>query len=298
MVPVKALAYPALLVACAVGAFAVASLLAFWIAVRPPRIVIPLAPADYGLAPEAVSIAADDGVILSGWLVLRPGAPAIVFLHGYPADKRDMLPLAAALSPRFTTLLMDLRYFGQSGGHATTLGLRERRDLARVLDFLATRGFGRAGVFGFSLGGAVAIMTAAEDPRIRAVVAYAPFADLESLGHELYFWLGPLKYPLVRLMTLWGRLFLGGDLMQPSPLGAARALSTPVLLVHSREDEQIPFRHAEHLREALAANARAEFYFTDRGRHGELPPDFTARVGRFFAVHLTERPGGAPSPAR
>src|SRR3990172_3112966 len=167
MVPVRALAYPALLVACAVGAFAVASLLAFWIAVRPPRIAI---------------------------------------------------PLAAALSPRFTTLLMDLRYFGQSGGHATTLGLRERRDLARVLDFLAARGISRAGVFGFSLGGAVALMTAAGDPRIAAVVAYAPFADLEALGLELYAWMGPLRYPLVRLITLWGRLFLGGDLTRPSPL--------------------------------------------------------------------------------
>jgi len=298
MAPVRALAYPALLAACVVGAFVVASLLGFWIAVRPPRIAIPLAPGDYGLAPEAVSIAAEDGVSLSGWLLLRPGAPAIVFLHGYPADKRDMLPLAAALSPRFTTLLMDLRSFGQSGGHATTLGLRERRDLARVLDFLAARGISRAGVFGFSLGGAVALMTAAEDPRIAAVVAYAPFADLETLGHELYAWMGPLRYPLVRLITLWGQLFLGGDLTRPSPLSAARALSAPVLLVHSREDEQIPFRHAERLREALRANPRAEFHFTDRGRHGELPPDFTARVGRFFAVHLTERPGGAPSSAR
>ncbi|OGK88036.1 MAG: hypothetical protein A2X52_15000 [Candidatus Rokubacteria bacterium GWC2_70_16] len=286
MAPVRAWAYPALVVAGAAGAFVVLSLLAFWIAVRPPRIAIPLAPEDYRLAPETVSIEADDGVRLSGWLLTRADAPAVVFLHGYPADKRDMLPLAAALAPRFTVLLMDLRHFGQSGGGATTLGLRERRDLARALDFLAARGFPRAGVFGFSLGGAVALMTAAEDGRIGAVVAYAPFADLESLGRELYFWLGPLRYPLVRLMTLWGRLFLGGDLTRPSPVEAARRLGTAVFLIHSREDEQIPFVHAERLRAALGTNARAEFYFPGSGRHGELPADFLPRVAAFFDAHL------------
>lgn len=288
MAPVRAWAYPALVGACAVGGFVVLSLLAFWVAVRPPRIAIPLGPEDYRLAPEPVSIEADDGVRLSGWLLARAGAPAVVFLHGYPADKRDMLPLAAALCPRFTVLLMDLRHFGQSGGGVTTLGLRERRDLSRALDFLATRGFHRVGVFGFSLGGAVALMTAAEDGRIGAVAAYAPFADLESLGRELYVWLGPLRYPLVRLMTLWGRLFLGGDLTRPSPLSAARRLRTAVFLIHSREDEQIPFAHAERLRAALGTNARAEFYFPGRGRHGELPADFLPRVAAFFDAHLRQ----------
>lgn len=292
MAPVRAWVYPALVAAGAAGAFVVLSLLAFWIAVRPPRIAIPLAPADYRLEPEAVSIEADDGVRLAGWLIARAGAPAVVFLHGYPADKRDMLPLAAALAPRFTVLLMDLRHFGQSGGGATTLGLRERRDLSRVLDFLAARGFPRVGVFGFSLGGAVALMAAAEDARIGAVVAYAPFADLESLGRDLYVWLGPLGAPFVRLMTLWGRLFLGGDLTHLSPVSAARGLGTPVFLIHSREDEQIPFAHAERLREALGANPRAEFYFSPRGRHGELPADFLPRVAAFLDAHLGRpRPG-------
>ncbi len=291
MARVRALATPALVVACAAGALIVLSLLAFWVAVRPPRLAIPLSPEDYRLVPEPVSVAADDGVTLAGWLLTREGAPAVVVLHGYPADKRDMLPLAAALSPRFTVLLMDLRHFGQSGGRVTTLGMRERRDLSRALDFLAARGHRRIGVFGFSLGGAVALMTAAEDRRIGAVVAYAPFADLTSLGHELYAWLGPLKVPLVKLMTLWGRLFLRGDLTRPAPLDAVRALATPVFLVHSREDEQIPFRHAERLREALAANPRAEFYFSERGRHGELPRDFVARVAAFLETHL-----GRPRP--
>lgn len=278
----KLLAY-ALLVA---GGFLLASLLAFWLAVRPPRLTIPLTPAEYRLAVEDVTIAADDGARLAGWWLPRPGAPAVILLHGYPAEKADLLPIAAALAPRFAVLLMDLRYFGRSEGRATTLGFRERGDLKRALDFLAARGHSGAGVFGFSLGGAIALLTAAEEPRIRAVAAYAPFADLRMLGRELYGWLGPLARPLVELMLVWARLFLGHDIATPAPVATVAALRTPVLLVASREDEQIPFAHAERLARALAANPRAELLFMARGRHGALPPDFEARLAAFFLLYV------------
>jgi pimeloyl-ACP methyl ester carboxylesterase len=274
------------------GAFVALSLVSFWLAVRPPRLAIPARPADFSLTVEELAIATADGFKLAAWLVARPGAPALVFLHGYPAEKADLLPIAAALAPRFTVLLLDLRYFGRSEGRVTTLGFRERDDLRRAIDALAARGFARFGVFGFSLGGAIALTSAVEDPRIRAIAVYAPFADLRALGHELYAWMGPLRYPFVSLMRVWSRLFLGLDITAPSPLAAAARLAIPVYLIASREDEQIPFRHAERLREALGPNPRAEFDFMDRGRHGVLPPDFERRLERFFLRYLdsvTER---------
>lgn len=266
--------------------FLLASLASFWLAVRPPRLVIPYAPRDLGLAVEAVTIVTDDGLRLAGWLAPRPGAPAVILLHGYPAEKADMLPLAAALAPRFTVLLYDQRYFGRSEGRATTLGSRERRDLSRAVDLLQARGFGAVGVFGFSLGGAVALLAAAEDPRIRAVAAYAPFADLRLLGEELYAWLWVLRRPFVGLMRAWSYALFRADITRPSPAEAAARLEIPVLLVASPEDEQIPFAHAERLRAALARNPRAEFDFGARGRHGALGPDFTARLERFFLLYV------------
>ncbi|MBI4245657.1 MAG: alpha/beta fold hydrolase [Candidatus Rokubacteria bacterium] len=253
---------------------------------RPPRIAVPLRPADFNLRVEEVTITAADGVGLAGWLLPRPGAAAVVLLHGYPAEKADLLPLAAALHPRFTVLLMDLRFFGRSGGRVTTLGSRERDDLRRAVDFLEARGHRPVGVFGFSLGGAVALLAAAEDPRIRAVAAYAAFADLRLLGREAYahFWLA--KYPLVELMRVWSRLFLGTDVTRPAPVMAAARLAIPVWLRHSRQDEQIAVRHAEQLRRALAANPAAEVEIVAGGRHGDLGPEFERRLVEFFLRHL------------
>lgn len=268
------------------GAVVALSLVSFWLAVRPPRLAVPLSPGEVGLTVESVTVTADDGVQLAAWLLPRASAPAIVLLHGYPADKADLLPIAAALAPRFTVLLLDQRYFGQSGGHATTIGFRERGDLRRAIDFLARRGYDEVGVFGLSLGGAVALLAAAEDSRIRAVAAYAPFADLRSLAYGLYGWLGWLKYPFVGCLRGWSVLFFGHDITAISPERAAATLSVPVLLAASREDEQIPFEHAERIQRALAGNTRSEFVFMDRGRHGELPRGFDASLARFFLLYV------------
>jgi pimeloyl-ACP methyl ester carboxylesterase len=279
-----------MLVAC--GAILVVSLWSFWMAVRPPRLAVPGTPADYRLPAEDVVLRADDGVRLAAWLIpamtSRPTAdtPAVVLLHGYPANKADLLPVAGALHSRFAVLLVDFRYFGQSEGRATTLGFRERADLRRAVDALAQRGYTRIGVFGYSLGGAVAILGAADDARIRAVAAWAPFADVRVLARELYatFWV--LKYPFVELMILWSRLFLGGDITRPSPETAAARLTIPVQIWASRDDDQIPFAHAERLQKALANNPRAEFQF-GRGLHNERADDFERRLADFFARSLS-----------
>ena len=89
----------ALSAAVLVAGFLGASLLVFWLAVRPPRLAVRLVPGDVGLTVEEVTITTDDGLRLAAWLVPRPGAPAVVLLHGYPADKADMLPIAASAGP-------------------------------------------------------------------------------------------------------------------------------------------------------------------------------------------------------
>jgi pimeloyl-ACP methyl ester carboxylesterase len=265
-----------------VSAVLLASFAGFLFAIRPPRVAVTLRPDDYRLPAERDVIQTDDGLRLAAWFIPRAGAPALILLHGYPAEKADLLPLASALAPHFAMLLVDQRYFGASEGRATTLGFRERDDLKRMIDFLESRGATSVGVFGFSLGGAVALLTAAEDPRIRAIVAYAPFADLRVLAQDLYGWMSVARYPFVQAMLLWSRLLFGADITRPSPVEAAGRLQIPILLVHSRQDEQISFRHAERLRAALANNPRAEFDFMDRGRHGEMPAGFEGRLSRFF----------------
>ncbi|MBI2054865.1 MAG: alpha/beta fold hydrolase [Candidatus Sungbacteria bacterium] len=270
--------------------FAAVSLWSFWLTIRPPRIFIGHTPREFRLAAEDVTLTADDGARLSAWFIPEAGTQipkrAVILLHGYPAEKSDMLGIATAFQPEFALFLMDLRYFGKSQGRYTTLGLKERNDVMKAVDFLKIRGYERIGIFGFSLGGAAALLAAERDPRIGAVATYAAYSDLRTLGHETYQGLFILKYPLVRLMEFWARILWGAWTTDASPVKAAEKIAIPVLLTHSRRDEQISFAHAERLRQALAQNERAEFYMIAEGLHGELPPDFNIRLKKFFGKNL------------
>ncbi len=266
-----------------------------WTVTHPARIESGLTPKNFNLPFEEIMLTTKDGVSIAGWLVPSKAdgfistavsqKPTLIILHGYPAEKGDMLSIASPLHPDFNILLIDFRYFGKSGGSFTTLGTKERLDLEAAIDFLQSRGFKKVGVLGFSLGGATAILQATKDLRITAVVSYASFADLTLLGYDAYAYLPVIREALVPLMKFWVGLLWGIDTAY-SPEKAAQNMQTPILIIHTKQDEQIPFRHAELLRDALKNNQRAEFYFPETGLHGELPADFDERVKNFFLKYV------------
>ena len=258
------------------------SLWSFWLVVRPAKIIFNQSPSDFNLTAEELTLETEDGINLSAWFVDSEEKRALVLLHGYPAEKSDMLSIASSLHHDFALLLLDFRYFGKSEGYYTTLGVKERLDLQAALNFLESKGYEQIGVMGFSLGGATALLTAAEDKRIDSVVSYAAFSDLRILGQETYSRLFVLKYPLVELMLLWSRVLSGETVTSLSPLNAAKNITVPVFIVHTKKDEQISFSHAMRLKESLAENQKAEFYFPEQGLHGELPVDFNSRIKNFF----------------
>ena len=80
----------------------------------------------------------------------------------------------------FNVLLFNWRAHGQSEGEVVTLGFNERYDLIAAVQFAKSKGAERVGVLGFSMGGTVAIATAAVYEDIDAVVADSPFVDVLS----------------------------------------------------------------------------------------------------------------------
>ncbi|MGE3271297.1 MAG: alpha/beta hydrolase, partial [Chloroflexota bacterium] len=137
-------------------------------------------PARWGLqAAEEVDLTASDGVRLHTWLFRSAEAVAsVIVLHGHGGNKHTVLPLAQMLYPKYNVILLDHRGHGESDGGRTTIGFEERLDVHAAVDYLIEQGMGPVGIFGMSMGGATAILAAAEEPRIVAVVADSPYARL------------------------------------------------------------------------------------------------------------------------
>jgi len=246
-------------------------------------------PNDYNLESENVNLIANDGARLSAWFIPSDKTDkALIILHGYGVSKADMISKINPLFyPDFSVLLVDLRYFGQSEGLYTTFGISERNDIVKAVDFLEERGYEKIGIFGFSLGGATAILTANEDSRVDAVASYASFSDMMTLGENRYNSIfGVVGESIVQLIYGWSQITFKESVTKISPYNAIRNLKIPVLIAHNKKDKIIPFSHAKQLEEAVSANLRAEFYFSETGSHTKIPDDFLIKLKSFFERNI------------
>ena len=246
-----------------------------------------MTPRDLGLDYENVSFKTSDGLTLRGWYIpaTKASAKTLILLHGYPADKGNILPPLAFLQEDFNLLLFDFRYLGESEGSYSTAGAKEIEDLLAAVRFLKDRGIEEVGVWGFSMGGAVALMSIVKAPEIRAVISESSYASLADMAFQL-FRIPLINYPLAYLVRLWARLFLSIDLTDVSPAARVRNTMIPILVIHSSADSVIPFSHGKSLQTALANNPNAEFWFNEETVHGELGSDYQRRVKNFYQRHL------------
>jgi dipeptidyl aminopeptidase/acylaminoacyl peptidase len=245
-------------------------------------------PKSYGLPYEDVWFMTADDVRLSGWYVPKqdePGEAAVIVLHGYPASKGDLVARAAFLAKDYNLLFVDFRYFGQSAGSMTTVGATETEDLLAAVRLLKARGMKKIGVYGFSLGGSVALMTLPLTKEIDAVVSEGAYASLCLVAEQLYRPTVFLKKPLAWLTCQYAKVLVPVDPFKVSPTDAVAGTTTPILLIHAQNDDVVPFQHAQLLQQALKDDARAEFEFTSGG-HGLAPDDFGAKVSAFFGRYL------------
>lgn len=222
-----------------------------WRAIMPPRMPVSLVPSDMGLPFEDVSFITSDGKTLKGWFIPSENkAGVIICLHGYPSNKSDILPVVSFLYPDFSLLLFDFRAHGESGGKITYFGLKESEDVKAAIDFLESREEtkgSKIGVWGYSLGGAMGIITSAKYKGIDALVSDSAFANFPEMVTHYYQNLGPLKYVFSSFSRLLGRYVLGVRFIENSPEYFVDKITSPILIIHSVEDDFVPYEHAKRL---------------------------------------------------
>ncbi|MEO8402509.1 MAG: hypothetical protein ABI597_12080 [Gammaproteobacteria bacterium] len=76
------------------------------------------------------------------------------------------------------------------------------------------------------------------------------------------------------------------DINKISPAKLAEKINIPILLIHSRSDNFIPFYHAELLEKSLQHNPNVKTIFTHNKRHGELIENHQSIIKKFFDDNL------------
>lgn len=100
-------------------------------------------------------------------------APALLAVHGIPGSIRDFRYLAPQLTARLRFVRVDLPGFGDSAPHARAVSRLEGR-VESLLELADRLGLQRFAVLGHSMGGATAVLTAAQHPeRVSGLVLLA-----------------------------------------------------------------------------------------------------------------------------
>jgi pimeloyl-ACP methyl ester carboxylesterase len=259
-------------------------------------------PSKLNLSYEEVGFTTSDGLPLSGWWIPATNNVTrctVIFLHGY-ADNRtqglDVTPWLHAAGHH--VLLFDFRGHGSSGGRFTTVGLDEVHDVEAAIDHVATHADAKPdciGLFGYSMGAATALNTVKHDPRISAVVADSPFADLQNIVANSFrkftcdAWVCLPRYPFGPLSVLAGAWIVDRDLINNVPARAARDLDRAVFLIHGLNDT-IVRTHEDHERLKNAIGPAAEEWLVKDAGHVNArrvaKGEYERRILDFLDRHL------------
>lgn len=246
-------------------------------------------PEDLGLAGESVSLTSSDGIPLKAWWVpAQQSLGSVIVLHGMDGlDAACLLPHARFLHDAgWSAFLLDMRAHGRSGGQRIGLSIEEPRDVSAALDWLEAQPSVKDKplvLLGLSMGGGVAIRTAAVRPDVDGVISVSGLAAIDPMmGHGLQLWLGRLG--ILTLYHAWTPLVSAvHDIAQISP--------RPVLLMHGAADRQIPVDQAHSLKSACGANAELwivpgadHLIFTEDGNgKGQADSDYRKHILEFLA---------------
>ena len=249
-----------------------------------------------GVAREEFDVRAPDGVMLRGWKVCAktPNGGWVLLFHGIVDNRAEMAGYADfLLRAGYGVVMMDAREQGASDGNLATFGWKERWDTKAIMDALYEREKPRD-VFelGESMGGAIALQSAAVDPRIEAVVAEASFSSLREVsydyaGLDFSSLLGKTLFRPASFLALRSAEKEGGfHASDVSPERAVAERAFPVLLICGTSDRIIPCRHSRIL--LNAATGPKQLWVVPNAGHtgafGTEPEEFKRRVLAFFAT--------------
>lgn len=271
----------------------------------PNRTTNPLT--ELGLAYEDVTFPTTDGLSLRGWFIpaAQADAPAILYAPATGHDQRSGLSLVPEFHQAgYHVLLFSYRGHAQSDGTRGrfTYGDAESRDVDAAVAYLdRVRGIRHIGVVGHSAGAVSAILSAARNPLIGAVVAVAPFNCVAEIWHTSR----PALVPSFVLdWTLWASEKLRGfDREDVCPLNVVdRIAPRPLLVIHGTADRRITEAQVSRLFEA--AQRPKSLWLVDGATHDgirdpvldELAPDVISFLDGAFPGWERPVPGLAYVP--
>ena len=257
-----------------------------------------LHPKDAAMPCDEITLKTTEGLTLSCWLVKGkpPTRGTVIYLHGVSECKIIGLPMTRVLYDNgFNVFLYDSRRHGNSGGRYCTYGFYEKHDTSTVINYLEQRTdlhLGNIGVFGTSMGAAVAIQAAALDRRIKAVVAESGFATLRTVFDDYQKRMIKMPWHYLRNLVIKRSEYIANFKANAvSPLDVVKDIRAPIFILHGTADDRIKYQYSETL--YVNAIPPKELWLIRGAKHHNMSEvggeEYEKRILEFFQKNLYGR---------
>jgi len=267
--------------------------------IRPSRVVVRHDRAETlmtGLTCEPFDISVDDTIPLKGVFIhacTLPVRGTVVLLHGIASCKEGMAAKARLLAENgFNCIVYDSRAHGESGGIDCTFGYYEKKDVSAYLDSAAVRFPGSApfGVYGHSMGAAVAVQALACDRRLVCGIVESPFAEMRETVHEYAAAMVGFHVDWIADAALNNAERIAHfSVDSVEPAASAQRIVQPVMVIHGLNDEKIPFVDGKTVYDRLRSEHKY-WYPIAGGDHNHLRQiaggEYDAKMIGFFTTYL------------
>jgi hypothetical protein len=186
-----------------------------------------------------------DGLKLRAWLGKGdPDKPVVVVVHGLGDSLESYVGHARLFRERgYGALLLDVRGHGASEGVYTTLGGLESHDVRAAIQSLRERGLASHGLLlmGHSMGAVAALLAAADEADLRAVIVEAPYDTYRNtVTHHAKLLYGlPAWVPIIPLAIRAAEWRAGFDADEIDCVRAAGRIRAPLLAIVDGADRRM-----------------------------------------------------------
>ena len=220
---------------------------------------------------EEIRIKSHDGLTLfARYFKGRDGMPVSILFHGYRGSSHTELSGAALMmiSHGLGAIVVDQRAHGKSAGRTVSFGVKERHDALAWVTYARER-FGndtKVVLYGISMGASTVLMASEliTDSGV-AVVADCPYSTPEAIIKRVLQNRGlkpGLLYPFVTMAAfIFGHFRLGSA----SAVEAVKRTKAPILLIHGKADDFVPYTMSEEIK---SASESATLFGVDGAKHG------------------------------
>ncbi len=245
---------------------------------------------------EQIWLTTEDSVKLEALYFPSKNGSAIIFAHGFKSSRFGNLHLvtpAVLVKNGYGVLYTMRRAHGNSDGELITFGKDELKDIETSYQYLIGKNEvnpEKIGIVGWSMGGALSILYAAQNEDIKAVISECAYDSFDNtLGVSVEALTGLPAFPFANIILFLAERKLGFSLDEYDPVNNISKISPrPIFILTAGKDVTVNPTGGQNLVDA-AGEPVEHWYEPEYGHNGfrkENLEEYEKRVVGFFDKYL------------